>query len=204
MALTPLATAAQLATRLGVPAYTGLELAQVTELLSDASDEIRSICGAPINRLTSTVTFYADRAGRIEIPAFPVVSVGSVEVNGQALASSAYRVRSRALYLPVCKDDEVTLTFTHGWDPIPGELVKWTCVLAAAARAGVTATDSLGLTAGVGQRSESIDDYQISVSGPEASGGDAATGLTLPPRICDRLRAAYGGSGLIDWLEVDG
>jgi hypothetical protein len=205
MALEPLATPAQLAARLGVPAFTGTELAQATELLGDASDEIRSAIGQPINRLTSTVTLYADRPCRVDLPAVPVVSIGSVLLDGVEMDPSRYRLVHRTLRcLPVRKGDEVTVTFTHGWEEIPGELVKWTCVLAAAAMAGAEATGSLGLTAGIGSKSEAIDDYQVTLQGPEASGGDPASGLALPERIAARLRAAYGGSGLISWLEVDG
>lgn len=205
MALDPLASPEDLATRLGVEPYAAAERDQVEALLGDASDELRSILGQPINRMTSTVTLYASRHGRVDLPAFPVVSIGSVELDGVEVDPGCYRVQDKTLHLPmVCRGDEVVVTFTHGWDEIPGELVKWTCVLGAAMKSGVDATGSLGMIAGVGQSSEAIDDYQHTTQGPEASGGDPTSGLTLPQVIVDRLRAAYGGLGLINWIEVEG
>jgi hypothetical protein len=205
MPLTPLATADQLAARLRLAPYAGAELDQVEALLLDASSEMRSIIGSPVTRLTSTLTLWPDRPGRVELPVVPVISIASVAVSGVELATTEWTLRYRTLRLPTSagKEDEVTVTLTHGWDPIPDDIVKWTCVLAAAAKAAAD-DGTLGMTAGVVSGSEAIDDYQHSWQGPEASGGDGAAGMTLPPRIADRLRATYGGSGLIDWLEVDG
>lgn len=204
MALDPLATPDDLSNRLGLDPYTGSEWDQVEALLGDASDELRSVLGQPVSRMTSTVTLFASRHGRVDLPAFPVVSIGSVELDGVVVDPGCYRVRDKTLHLPmVCRNDEVVVTFTHGWDEIPGELVKWTCVLAAAMKAGVDATGSLGMIAGVGQSSEAIDDYQHTTQGPEASGGEPTSGLTLPPAIADRLRASYGGLGLINWIQEE-
>lgn len=199
-----LATAADLATALKVDPFTGAELAQVDMLLELASGELRSIVGHPISRMTSTVRLWPDRRGQVELPAIPVVDVAEVKINGATLGSSFYKLRWRTLYLPVCRDDVVDITFTHGFDEIPEDLVKWTLVLAQAMRSGVDQTGSLGLTAGVVQRSEAIDDYQVSMQSGEAAGGDGTSGMTLPSRIQEQLRAAYGGGGLIHWLEVDG
>lgn len=199
-----LATADDLATVLKVEPFTGLEKVQVDKLLDLASGELRSIIGHPISRMTSTVTVWADRRGQLELPAAPVVSVDEVIVEGQTLDPSSYKLRWRTLYLPVCRDDVVEVTFTHGFEEIPEDLVKWTLVLAQAMKAGVDQTDSLGLTAGVVQRSEAIDDYQVSMQSGEAAGGDGTSGMTLPQRIQEQLRAAYGGGGLIHWIEVDG
>ncbi|MEU7814126.1 hypothetical protein [Pseudonocardia sp. NPDC049154] len=201
MALEPLATPEQLAARLGVtlpdddPA-----LAQYEELLIDASAEMRSIIGQPLSKMTSTTELWPDRPGRYELPAWPVHEVSAVVVDGQPVGW--YRTGPRTLCVPR-QCGPVTVTFTHGWDPIPDDIVKWTCVLAASSLAAAESTESLGLTAGVSQRSEKIDDYQVSFQTPEAGGGDSAAGLTLPQRIIDRLRAAYGGGG-VHWLEVQG
>ena len=200
----PLATAQQLADRLKLPPFEGEELAQVQLLLDDASDEIRAIVGQAISRTTSTVVLWADKPGRVDLPAWPVVSVDEVKYNGEVLDPASYRVRYRTLLLPVhCTRAEIEVTYTHGWDPIPNEIVKWTCVLAAAMWNAVRDTGALGMSAGMVQRTEAIDDYQLSWQSAEAAGGDSASGLTLAPRIAERLRATYGG-GSVAWLEVDG
>lgn len=204
MALEPLATPADLAARLGVTVWTDpLVLAQVEANLADASAEIRAIVGQPITRMTSTVELYADRPCRVDLPAWPVVSIASVVRGGIEVDPTAYHVRFRTLRFSVCKGEAVTVTYTHGWEEIPGDLVLWTCVLAASMKSGTEATGALGLTAGVGTKSEAIDDYQVTLSGPESSGGDPATGLTLPESIATRLRNAYGGGGMAYWLEVE-
>src|SRR5690606_36946179 len=114
----PLATAQQLADRLKVPPFGGEALGQVQLLLDDASHEIRAIGGQAISRTTSTVVLWADRPGRVVLPAWPVVSVDEVKYNGEVLDPASYRVRYRTLLLPVhCTRAEIEVTYTHGWDP---------------------------------------------------------------------------------------
>lgn len=196
MVLAPLTTPERLAAELGVPMWTDpVELAQVNALLASASDEMRAATGGqPLNRMTSTVKLYAEGDGRVRLPAIPVVSVAEVLVDGAAVD---YEVRDQMLYAPVRKDTPVTVTYTHGWDPIPGELVKWTCVLAAASLSGAAETGSLGMTAGINQRSEAIDDYKHSW---QSFPNNPEVGMTLPSRVADRLKATYGADAGIGWV----
>lgn len=201
MALEPLATAADLAARLKIAVPDDdLVLAQMETHLVDASGELRSAIGQPITRMTSTAELWPERAGFYDIPAWPIVEIAEVKLEGEAAAWK--RVGPNRISVPrACGPVEVT--FTHGWEPIPEDIVKWTCVLAASSLAAAEQTESLGLVAGISQRSEKIDDYQLSWQTPEAGGGDSASGMTLPIRIAEKLRAQYGG-GSIFWLEVQG
>lgn len=201
MALEPLATPKQLADRLGVTLPDDdPELAQFDSHLVDASAEIRSVIGQPITKMTSMAELWPVRPGRYDLPAWPVHDIDAVEVSSAPVAWT--KTGPRTISVPD-QCGPITVTFTHGWDPIPDDIVKWTCVLAASSLAAAEQTESLGLVAGVSQRSEKIDDYAVSYQSPEAGGGDSAAGMTLPQRITDRLRAAYGGGG-IEWLEERG
>lgn len=196
--LAPFATASDLAVRMGVT-FTPEEEAQVELFLDDASHELRAITGQPINRLTSTVTVWPDGPGRVYLPAVPVISVASVQQDG---VDVDYRLRYDELLVPrTCRDEPLTVTFTHGWDPIPGELIKYTCVMAAAAYSGNQMTGSLGPVTGVARRQETIDDYTVIMDGQVSDDANASS-MSLPERIAARLRSVYGARKGISWIEV--
>jgi hypothetical protein len=199
VALPPLATPQQLADQLNVTLWTGSELTQVEAFLDGASGELRTLIGQPLSRVVdSTVTLYADGRGAVLLPAFPVVSITSVTVEGTTVTD--YKLRDRTLYrMGAGWGDEVVVTYTHGWDPMPADIVKWTCVLAASFLSAAKSSGALGMTAGVTSRDEHIDDYRLAVSGP--SGGGAATdvGMVIPDRVAARLKATYGDGG-IGWV----
>lgn len=199
MDLDPFATSDDLAKRLGVT-FTVEEAARVDELLADACDDLRGLIGQPLSRLTSTVTLYTDQLGKVILPAVPVVEVTAVTVDAEDVEWS---LKDDVLTVPttVGRDDPVTVTFTHGWDPIPRELVRWACVMAAAVLQGSKQTGALGVVTGVGRRQESIDDYMVIVDSP--TGDDtAATAMSLPEPIIARLRRSYGGRAGAWWVEV--
>ena len=200
MDLAPFATSSDLAVRLGVT-FTVEEAAQVDELLADACDDLRSLIGQPLNRLTSEVVLHTDTVGKVYLPAVPVISVASVKYEGEEVE---YKLRHDLLTVPctIGRDEPIAVTYTHGWEPVPRELVKWACVMAVAVLQGTKTTGALGLVSGVGRRQESIDDYTVIVDGPTGD-GTASTAMSLPDPIIDRLRAAYGGRAGTYWVEVD-
>lgn len=197
--LDPFATSDDLAKRLGAT-YTVEQAARVDELLADACDELRSMIGQPLTRLTSTVTLYTDQLGKVILPAVPVVSVDEVLVADEAVE---WTLKDDVLSVPrtVGRDDPVVVTFTHGWDPVPRELVKFACTMAAAVLEGSRQTGALGMVAGVGRRQEGIDDYTVIVDSPTSS-ETASTAMALPQPIIDRLRRAYGGRAGAWWVET--
>lgn len=185
--LTALATAADLAARLGIatPATGSVALAQMNAALSDASDEIRGAVGQAINAGTSTVTVRSTPGGYIRLPAAPATAVTSVLYDGEAVPW--YRlVDSATLYVPSDYARTLTVTYSHGWTTIPGELVKWTCVLAAASLAAAK-SGNLGLAGGLS--SIAVDDGRATWA---TNAGEQGEGVSLPPRIAARLRATYG------------
>ena len=199
MDLDPFATSDDLAKRLG-KTFTVEQAAQLDELLADACDELRDIIGQPLTRLTSTVTLYTDQSGMVILPAIPIVGVDTVVVDDVEVEHS---LKDDVLFVPctVGRRDPVTVTYTHGWDPIPRTLVKWACVMAVAVAEAARRTESLGLVAGVGRRQESIDDYTVIVDSP-TSDDTASTAMSLPDPIIRRLRRAYGGRANAWWVEI--
>ena len=197
--LAPFATSSDLATRIGAT-YTVAEAARVDELLADACDELRTMIGQPLSRLTSTVVLHTDQLGQVILPAVPVISVATVTVDALEVE---HTLRDDVLFVPatVGRDDPVTVTFTHGWDPVPRELVKFACVMAAAVLQGSAKTGALGLVAGVSRRQESIDDYTAIVDAP-TSAETIATAMSLPDPVVERLRRSYGGRAGAWWVEV--
>lgn len=194
----PLATADDLAARLGRATWTDpVELAQVEAFLLDASAELRSLTGQPLTQMTSTVTLIAGEYGRVTLPAFPVIDVDSVAVEGDVVTD--FKVDGRELKnLSACAGDEVEVTYTHGWDPIPDDLIKWTCVLAASQLQAASQRGNLGMSAGVIAEAERIDDYQHQVT---FANTDVAVdiGFVLPPSVRARLVSTYG-DGEVGWL----
>lgn len=204
-----LASPSDLCTRLGreVPGEGTPEYNQLEALLSDASNELRSVIGQPLSKETSTVVMQPDGVERrrrgsytfimswVDLPAVPVLSVSTIIVDGITLTDDQWFVRQRTLFLPhTWMDSELEITYTHGWDPLPPDLVKWTCVLAAAMLNSVSASGALGVTAGVSQHTQAIDDYSESWANYGGSGSTA--GLTLPSAVGTHLRSIYGSGGV--------
>lgn len=192
MALPPLATAADLAARLKVetPAVGTDQRTQWDAALADASGHLRDAIGSAVTQLTSTVTLPVVEHGLLELPGGPATSVGDVSVDGAAPLPEADRWLSdaRTLRLSAWRGQSVRVTYTHGWVEVPAELVKWTCVLAAAQLASA-ARGSLGMAGNVA--SVAVDDARVQF---RADGDEP--GVELPERVAVRLRATYGAGGV--------
>lgn len=137
MAVLPsLATVADLATLLG-RTFTTEQEQQAQALLDQASSIVRAYVRQDITRETTTDTFTMRRAdpllhrcgGVVTLPQRPVVDIAEVKVNDVATADwwqegSELLVRSWAWDRPPTAHQapQVTVTYTHGWDPVPGDI----------------------------------------------------------------------------------
>jgi hypothetical protein len=134
--LPSLATVADLATLLG-RTFTTEQEQQAQALLDQASSVVRAYVRQDITRATTTDTFTMRRAdplvhrcgGVVTLPQRPVVSITTVLADGVEtfdwwLDGSDLLVRAWAWDHPPAahQPPQVTVTYTHGWDPVPGDI----------------------------------------------------------------------------------
>lgn len=159
--------------------YEGDDSDQVEQLLEAASDHLRFVIGQQVYpRATSTYTAYPT-FGREDLPQWPVVSVDAVERDGVAVD-----FKYRPGFIMVASDDPVDVTFTWGFDEVPGELKRLTLVLAAQALQMFEVT---GGVSGGGLSSLSIDDFRAAF----ANGGES-TGISLTKQVERAIRSRFG------------
>lgn len=158
MALPPLATVEDLEGRLG-RTLTGPERTRAELLLGDASAAIRAWTGQALTAGSSTVSLYP-RSGVVRLPQEPVTAITAVEDDNGDPVGYAW---DRNLELGVDAGiDRVTITYEHGYEELPGELVALVCQVAG--RAMGTPPDEAGYT------SETIGNYSYSLGGTAAAG----------------------------------
>lgn len=161
-------------------------------LLARASARLRRAAGQQISRTETTIRLRADSRGLVRLPAPPVVEVAAVvaavEDGGAELDGWVWDGRDRVCGLT----GDVVVTYTHGLDPIPDELLDLVCQVAARL---AQEPDSGGMAAGV--RSESIDDYSVTYA-QEAL--DVAAGLLGGEEAA--LRAVLGAPASADTVTV--
>ncbi|WP_424216029.1 hypothetical protein ACN20G_28185 (plasmid) [Streptomyces sp. BI20] len=144
------------AARLGYQLPAGAEAA----LLDRASTRIRRAAGQPITRRSSTARLAVDEH-RVKLVAPPVVEVTRVEYiddTGLPVALTGWRWdgadRLTLPDRPALLVRLVEVTYTHGFDPIPDELVDLCCAVASR-----LADTPAGMEAGI--RQQSIDNYSV-------------------------------------------
>jgi len=187
--LTDFATVADLSARLGrdEPAGGSAAELQMEAALADASHELRAIIGQAINAGSSTVTQYVTHGGYLYLPAVPATTITSVVNTDDGSAVDDYTfVDSKTLRVPTLARRQVSVTYDHGWAKIPGELVKWTCVLAASSIAAAKA-GNLGLSGGLS--GIGVDDARASFA---TRVGEQGSGVVIPESVQVGLRARYG------------
>jgi hypothetical protein len=134
--LPSLATVADLATMLG-RTFTATQEAQAQSLLDQASSIVRAYVRLDISQATTTDTFTMRRAdplrhrssGVVTLPQRPVDTVTTVKVDGVAttdwwLEGNELLVRAWSWAQPPAahQPPQVQVTYTHGWDPVPGDI----------------------------------------------------------------------------------
>lgn len=185
----------------------GIEVtdANVAEsLLASVSSEVRAAAGVPITRTTSTVLLETYPSRRITLPGAPVRSVESVELDGTPLVEGRdFVVRSGALWrvgrtvwqtigeLP----GELEVTYEHGFDVVPGDIVRTVCLYVAA---GLNAAEE-GFESTRGLQYMSVDDFR---EGYATGDNEVVDPAGLTDRTKADLAARFGGAGPVVYRSV--
>jgi hypothetical protein len=181
--LPPLAPVEALKDALG-GVWTTQRTKQAERALASASGYLRDVIGRPITRLRSQLTLEVGDGGVLLVPG-PVVEVHSVTATTGADvahdAGDAFSLRVRAR-----PGTRVEVDLTHGWDPVPSEVRRYTMAVAASELASLK-RGSLGMAGNVANIA--VEDVRVGFF----AGGETSSGLELPERIVARLRANYGG-----------
>lgn len=195
MVLPPLATVADLAASLG-RTFTPAQEMQAQSLLDQASSIVRAYVRQDITHATTTDTFTMRRAdplrhgcgGVVTLPQRPIESVASVSVDGTAtsdwwldgteLMTRAWSwAHPPAAHMP----PRVEVTYTHGWDPVPGDIAA--IVMQAATRVMVNPS---------GIRSETVGGESVTYLIP-ATGENLGVLLSRTEmKVLDRYRRTAG------------
>lgn len=201
MVLPSLATVADLAAMLG-RTFTPAQEAQAQSLLDQASSIVRAYVRLDISRATTTdmftmrwpdrqhlgTPFDCNRHGQVTLPQRPVKEVASVKVNGTA--TQDWWLEQGQLFLQSVpwlgppgahQAPQVEVTYTHGWDPVPGDIAA--IVLQAANRVVVNPS---------GIRSETVGGESVTYLIP-ATGENLGVLLSRTEmRVLDRYRRTAG------------
>lgn len=180
--MTAFATVDQLAATLGVATPSdGAIYSAWTAALEDASDYLRAVIGQPISAGTTTLEVTTDHRGEADIPLVPITSITAViDVDGQTVTSDDYRLDGQRLWLRYAHST-YQVYLAYGYSVIPGEIVRWTKVLANV-QINAAAQGNLGLSA---VSSVAIDDGRVTYSN--------AMSVALPAATAQWLKATFGG-----------
>jgi hypothetical protein len=189
MAIAPLATIADLTAR-GVTVDPS-ETTVVNTYLEVASTIVRDAAGCPISEVISTVALEGVAATRLFLPGQPVTAVSDVEIDGVAVTD--YRLTNGTLWRSqgwtgLCEPAAVTLTMTHGLDPVPADIVDLVCRMAAQALLAFRGGDPAPRQVS----SERIGDYSVTYADTESGV------MSLTTYQANKLAARFGnGAGMV-------
>ena len=184
MALTPLASTADLAAR-------GIVDGDLDTALAVASEAIRDAAGVPISSVTATITTPAPTSGHVLSLPSPVTAVTSVAVDGVTV--SDYQNLGNGLWRRCgwsCEPVPVTVTATFGVTEVPADIVDLTCSLAKA----WLDHQAAGGGSVAGLTSVRIDDAAETYS-DEAAG--QVSPVFLPRATREWLASRFGGSSFV-------
>lgn len=178
MPLNPLAAVSDVEDRLGRTLSSG-DTDRMFTLLRDASAKVRSFTSQEITQRESTDRIRVTaRDGHIRLPQYPVVSVTSALSVESGIAIPYFwdgialwgwgRFPQSNISAPLYNRARrhgivVDVTYTHGYNPVPDELIALVCQVAA--RAFGLPPDQSGIT------QESMEGYTYSLGSAAAAGG---------------------------------
>lgn len=152
--LAPLATLNDLEQRLG---KTITDPERATAALADVSAVVRLLAGQTISLATTTVELTPDGTGAVRLQEHPIVSVDNVTDGATTLAYT-----NTGSWLNASTWGTVTVTYTHGYDPVPPVVVAVVCQIAG--RALTTPPSATGV------RQESLGSYSYSLGSTSEAG----------------------------------
>lgn len=166
----------------------------VERLIRSASSAITDAAKCPILERESTITLLGLDERLMNLPGLPIRAVHSVEVDGEPMDSSEYRVASAGLYRPGkwgCGRDlpNITVTYSHGLPAVPEDIVG---LAAAMVMAGLNEIRDGGWELNNGKVSSfDIDDYRerYATTGESV---EMVTPMSLPKRTRDWLATRFG------------
>ena len=169
------ATAADVEALLQITLDTVAKATAVERALGAATAAIRNYTKQHLSRVAGdTVTLDSAGGHRLLLPELPVISVAAVVEDGAALtAGTDYKLGQHGILYRLnrpwaCGIQIVQVTYTHGYDPLPDDIVD--VATRAAARvyqAGLRAAEDDGVP---GVSSKSLGDFSVSFAS-DAGGG---------------------------------
>lgn len=187
MSLDPLATVEDVEARLGRQLTTDEET-QMEALLADVSAAIRAYTGQEITAGTSSDVRLRTRGDKVRLPQRPVTAVGSVDsMTAVALGFTWYAGDTITLDA-VDTVGWVDVTYDHGYEEIPPDLIAVACNIAM--RAFGTPTEQTGM------QSESIGTYSYTIGGAAAAG---ALGMLADEKIVLEGYRRVIGTAWVAW-----
>lgn len=180
------------------------ETAIVQEYLDEASAIVRDAAGCLISKTTGTIKLQGDTDRWLRLPGPPVESVSAVTIDDVAVTD--FKVRGDSLWRECgwqrvgwhCSliPSEIAVTYTHGYDPVPDDIIGLVCRLAAQALVAYRNAGGDGATA-IGTRpaqSERIGDYSITYSGGSTNEAAGTGTMALNDWQREKLAARFGAS----------
>lgn len=144
---------------------TGARLTQATLGLEMATAMIQGWTRRRLERVDGdVVALPGTRDRELVLPAWPVVSVATVKLDGVAVAATSYRRVGQSLFRELGWGEPggiVEVTYTHGYDPIPEDIRVVTLQMAARS-----------LQNPLGIRQEGIGSYSVTYAGDGPGIGD--------------------------------
>lgn len=190
MAIEPLATVADLAD-LGISVD---DPTLAHSLLASVSADVREAAGSLITVATSTVEIATEASRRVELPARPVRDVSDVELDGAPLVEGVdyvahsgclWRLGGRPWHRYGDIPSVLKVTFTHGYDVVPADVVRTVCMYVAAGLAA--AKDEFSGNRGL--QYVGVDDYR---EGYLSGSDEVVDPAELTERTKRNLRARFG------------
>lgn len=197
MALSPLATTADLQTR-AAQGFDQAVTAQAEALLLDASAAVRNYTGQTFTRVVGDVVTLRVSRGRVILPQRPADKPTQIAyADGSGVIAAAAWWWGGLEQVDLCPPayiangpsfwrnripEAVVVTYSHGYTEIPSDVVGVVCQMVLRVVMGVGSSPGL--------KSEAIDDYQYALGGSLVSGTVAL--VPEERELLDRYRRRTG------------